>query len=75
MERLYRLPQVIEVTGLGRSSIYRLAKEGRFPPSVRIGDRAVAWRASEIEEWIKTRQVAIEARNVRGLAQQILSGV
>lgn len=73
MEQLYRLPDVIRITGLGRSSIYRLAKEGRFPPSIRIGDRAVAWRASEIEEWIKSRQLAIEASNVRGLARQILS--
>lgn len=51
-ERILRLPEVIKITGLKRSSIYRLIGEGRFPQSVSLGARAVGWLESEIENWI-----------------------
>jgi prophage regulatory protein len=50
-----RLPSVIRVTGLGRSTIYRLMAEQKFPCPVRLGPRAVAWRRSEIEAWSDAR--------------------
>jgi len=53
--RLLRLPQVIELTGLGRDTIYRYIREGRFPAQRRISDRASAWRADEITAWIESR--------------------
>lgn len=48
---LLRLPQVMKETALCRSSIYAAISEGRFPPPVRIGRRAVAWRQEDIEVW------------------------
>jgi len=48
---LLRLPRVMQETALGRSSIYAAISEGRFPPPVRIGRRAVAWRKEDIEAW------------------------
>jgi prophage regulatory protein len=54
-DRLLRLPQVREKVGLGRSAVYRLISEGLFPPGVRIGERAVAWRESDLDAWIATR--------------------
>jgi len=48
---LLRLPQVLRETALCRSSIYAAISEGRFPPPVRIGRRAVAWRLEDIEAW------------------------
>ncbi|WIG76970.1 AlpA family transcriptional regulator [Photobacterium damselae] len=50
--RLIRLKEVMHICGLGRSSIYKFMEEGRFPKSVSLGDRAVAWVESEVEEWI-----------------------
>jgi prophage regulatory protein len=41
---LARLPVVLRVTGLGRSTIYRWIAAGSFPAPVRLGTRAVAWR-------------------------------
>ena len=46
---LLRLPQVMREVALCRSSIYAAITEGRFPPPVRIGRRAVAWRAADVE--------------------------
>lgn len=55
---LLRRHQVEGLTGLSRSTIYRLANQGDFPRPVRLGQRSVAWRESEVRAWIDTRQPA-----------------
>jgi len=50
-----RLPEVKAVTGLSKSSLYALIKEKRFPASVRLGARAVAWVRSEVRQWAVER--------------------
>ena len=52
---LARLPTVIKLTGLGRSTIYRWIAEGTFPSPVRLGPRAIAWRWSDLERWTQSR--------------------
>jgi prophage regulatory protein len=54
-EKLYRLPQVIEITARSKPSIYLDIQNGRFPAPINIGQRAVAWLSSDIEQWIATR--------------------
>lgn len=53
-----RLPSVIRMTGLARSTIYRLVSEQQFPAPVRLGARAVAWRRTDLEQWSETRKVS-----------------
>lgn len=55
---LARRRQVEELVQLSRSTIYAAVKAGTFPPPVRIGARAVAWRVSEIEQWLEARPLA-----------------
>lgn len=50
-----RLNEVMDSTGLGRSSIYKFIAAGTFPKPVSLGDRAVGWVDYEIEEWIVQR--------------------
>jgi prophage regulatory protein len=50
-----RMPTVVHITGLCRSTIYRLIAENKFPGPVRVGDRAVAWRQSDIDRWSEGR--------------------
>lgn len=51
--RILRLPAVKAATGFGRTKIYDLMKEGRFPKARRIaGAHAVGWDSLEIEAWI-----------------------
>jgi prophage regulatory protein len=52
---LARLPTIIKLTGLGRSTIYRWIAEGTFPSPVRLGPRAIAWRWSDLELWTQSR--------------------
>ncbi|MDO9252825.1 helix-turn-helix transcriptional regulator [Hydrogenophaga sp. XSHU_21] len=49
------MPSVIQMTGLGRSTIYRLIAQQQFPCPVRLGVRAVAWRRSELDLWSQSR--------------------
>lgn len=51
-----RMPSVMRVTGLGRSTIYRLIAEHKFPQPVRLGARAVAWRRTDLDHWSSTRK-------------------
>lgn len=58
MDRVMRLHEVCEVTGLCRSSIYRRMGEGTFPKSTSLGSRSVGWRQSHIEAWFKNPNMA-----------------
>ena len=60
-ERLIKLSEVIDRTGLSRSTIYNRIDDGTFPKQIKIGKRSMAFIESEIEEWIQTR--IIESRN------------
>ncbi|MDH3210753.1 MAG: AlpA family transcriptional regulator [Burkholderiaceae bacterium] len=49
------MPAVVRMTGLGRSTIYRLIAERQFPSPVRLAGRAVAWRRSDLDHWSVAR--------------------
>lgn len=57
-ERLLRRHEVEGLIGLKRSKLYQMVREGVFPKPVRLGSKAVAWRASEVAAWIAQREVA-----------------
>lgn len=56
LDPIIRLPQVVEITGLSRSSIYRMAASGEFPQPLKLGKRSSGWRSSTITEWLDSRQ-------------------
>ena len=53
--RFLRLPEVMERTGLSRSTIYVRLAAGCFPRPVALGSRAVGWIEVEVEEWVAER--------------------
>ncbi len=54
--RLIRLKEVESLTGLKRSTIYALMREGGgMPKPVRLTTRAVAWREDDIRAWCASR--------------------
>ena len=55
--RLLRLPEVILLTGLSRSSICRMEQRGDFPSRVRLGARSVGWLRDDVQTWMETRPV------------------
>ena len=61
MEKLLRLPEVREFTRRSTTRIYADMADGKFPRPVRIGARAVAWRARDLEAWLDQRIAESEA--------------
>jgi len=57
-EMLLRRREVEARTGLSRSAIYAAMAAGMFPRPVRVGAKAVAWRATDIDGWIRSREAA-----------------
>lgn len=52
-ESILRCPDVIERTGLSRSTIYEKMQRGDFPKPRQLGPRAVGWRESDINDWLE----------------------
>jgi prophage regulatory protein len=50
-----RLREVSRLTGLSRSSVYRLESAGNFPRRVKLSERASAWKCSEVKQWLAER--------------------
>ena len=51
IKKIYRLPDVMTMTGLSRSSIYLRISTNEFPKPVKLGRRAVGWPEESIIAW------------------------
>lgn len=51
IKKMYRLPEVMDMTGLSRSSIYLRISTNEFPKPVKIGRRAIGWPEESIIAW------------------------
>lgn len=62
-DRLVRLPEVERLTGCKKSKIYELMREGedKFPQSIRLHRRMVAWSESAVLQWVQDRIAEAEA--------------
>lgn len=58
--KIIRLKEVILLTGLARSTVYKFINAQEFPKQVSLGGRSVGWIESEVEAWIVEK---IEARD------------
>ena len=54
-EQFLKRQEVVEITGLSLSTIYRQMPKGEFPRQLLVGPRAVRWRASDIRAWMDSR--------------------
>jgi len=51
--KIIRVPQVSALTGLSRSSIYRLESEGSFPRRKQLGKRMTGWIDEDVIHWLE----------------------
>ena len=51
-ERLIRIEEVKRRVGLGKSMIYRLIQEGKFPAPYKLSPFASRWSDREVTAWI-----------------------
>lgn len=53
--QVIRLPEVLNMVGLKRASVYVLMKEGNFPRPIKLGMYANGWLVAELQSWINER--------------------
>ena len=59
--KILRLPSIIELTGLSRSTIYLRISKDEFPAPISLGGRAVGWVEEDVLNWLQEK---IEASRV-----------
>ena len=62
--RLIYYPELKRLTGLSRSTVWKLEKEGNFPKRRLITSNRVAWIEGEVHSWITSRST-VGASNLR----------
>jgi len=55
---ILRLPDVMRLIGLGRTTIYDMMAKGTFPRPVSLSARAIGWRVVDIRDWLQQREQA-----------------
>ena len=50
--RLLRVGDVLELTTLSRTSLYKQVRQGRFPKPRRVGPNSVRWLEAEVIDWL-----------------------
>lgn len=54
-DKIIRSKEVQELTGLSRTTIWRLEREGKFPARVPLTASNVGWRLTDVQEWIRKK--------------------
>jgi len=55
-EKLLSVREACEMTGLSRSTLWRLERSGEFPRRRQIAKRRVAFLHSEVRRWMQSRE-------------------
>jgi predicted DNA-binding transcriptional regulator AlpA len=55
-DRILRTKDVQRLTGISRSTIWRLEKSGQFPRRVALGLSSIGWLKSDVLEWLEKRK-------------------
>ena len=50
--KLLKAQDVADLTSMSRSHLHRLARDGKFPKPIKIGENRSAWLESDVQEWI-----------------------
>ncbi len=53
--QILRIHSVRELTGLSRTTIWRLERQGRFPTRFQLSENAVGWDKDEVLKWVNSR--------------------
>ena len=53
-DQFLRLPQVMEISGLAKSTIWAYVKKGKFPQPIKLSARVTVWKLSDIHKWMES---------------------
>lgn len=53
MEKLIRIPRVMELIGIKKSTVWLWVKQEKLPKPIKLSSRVTVWRESEILQFIQ----------------------
>ena len=65
--RFLRLPEVLQITGMGKTFIYDRINDGTSPKQIHLGSRTVVWNEQEVTKWMEDRMASRCPRRMGGL--------
>jgi prophage regulatory protein len=54
-DRIVRETDRRYITSISRTQAWKLEKEGKFPKRVRLSNRSIGWKLSELLEWVNNQ--------------------
>jgi prophage regulatory protein len=51
LDRLLRMPEVLDYCALSKSTLWRYVQKGLFPQPYSLGGRRIAWSENEVKDW------------------------
>ena len=57
--KLISLKDLIQITGLSKSTIHRRMRQGKFPHSLNLGGNCRRWRYCDIKNWETSLEVGV----------------
>lgn len=53
---MLRMKQLTQYTGLSKSHLHHLVREGQFPKPVKLSTRCSAWKREEVDKWLNSKE-------------------
>jgi predicted DNA-binding transcriptional regulator AlpA len=70
-DELILRPERKRLVPLSDTTVWRMERRGEFPRRIHISEKRVAWRRSEIEEWLERRAVPSQLPFLQRLLEEI----
>ena len=60
IDTILRWSDIKKVTGLGRTTVHSMVRQGKFPKPIKLSEngRASGWISSEVQKWLDSRLAA-----------------
>jgi len=55
-EGFIRWKEVHALTGLSRTTVWRLEQQGQFPKRLRVSSNVTVWERAEVQAWMAARR-------------------
>ena len=55
--KYYRVSELSELLSIGKSTLWKWVKDGKFPQPIRLSARMTLWSAADIHKWLENHNL------------------
>lgn len=71
LQGMSRAKDILPILPFGRTTLHEWSQNGRFPASIKLSPTMVAWRNSDVLEWLESRNSSPSSNKNEGRANEI----